>query len=224
MIVTDRDGGVSTGGRASLDLGTIGHPDPASVATNHEVLRLAWAVDDVAVMDQVHGSEVAWAEPGGWVVPRADALLARVPGRGLLARAADCVPIALADAEAHLVGVVHAGRQGVVAGVVSAAVGALRDAGATHLRAWVGPRVCGQCYEVPDDLAAEVERVVPGTRSRTSWGTPALDLGAAVIAQLGAAEVEVTDLGGCTIEDESLFSYRRQGVDSGRHAIGVVLR
>jgi len=136
----------------------------------------------------------------------------------LLVRAADCVPVLLADPDAGVVGAAHAGRQGVAAGVVPATVEAMRDLGAREVTAWVGPHVCGDCYEVPVALRDEVADVVPDTRATTSWGTPALDLGAGVRRQLDDAGVRVVDVSTCTRTSPDLFSYRRDGAGSGRLA------
>jgi copper oxidase (laccase) domain-containing protein len=86
--------------------------------------------------------------------------------------------------------------------------------------------VCGRCYELPAELADAVAAVVPEAKATTSWGTPAADIGAGVVAQLRAAEVDVDDIGAevCTIEDERFYSYRRQGNSSGRFGALVVLR
>ncbi len=171
----------------------------------------------MADLSQVHGGDVVRAAPGG---PRAsaDALVTGEADVVLLVRAADCVPVLLADPAVGVLGAAHAGRQGVAAEVVPHTVAAMRDLGARALTAWVGPHVCGSCYEVPEDLQDEVADKVPATRSTTSWGTPALDLGAGVRAQLEADGVEVVDVGVCTRESPDLFSYRRDGADSGRLA------
>jgi len=71
---------------------------------------------------------------------------------------------------------------------------------------------------VPAQLRDQVAAVVPATRSETSWGTPALDLGAGVAAQLAAAGVPAVLVDRCTLEDEQLHSYRRDGAGSGRLA------
>jgi len=63
----------------------------------------------------------------------------------------------------------------------------------------------------------------PATRATTSWGTPSLDVGAGVRAQLDREGVEVVDRTRCTIESPDLFSYRREGQLSGRQA-GVIRR
>lgn len=90
---------------------------------------------------------------------------------------ADCVPIVLvgdrAGGERPVLAVVHAGRPGVASGVVPAAVARMRGLGASSLSAWIGPSVCGNCYEVPADMRDDVAARVPAARCTTSRGTPA---------------------------------------------------
>lgn len=190
--------------------------------------NLALLLDDfapgcvVADLSQVHGRHVAVAAPGE---PRSegDGIVTDQPDVVLLVRAADCVPVLLADPAAGVLGAAHAGRPGVAAGVVPATVAAMRDLGARDVTAWIGPHVCGACYEVPADLQDEVAAAVPATRATTSWGTPSLDLGAGVRAQLEEAGAQVVDVAACTRESPDLFSYRRDGAGSGRLA-GLIRR
>ena len=202
-----------------LDLGDLA-PDDVRAAGLAEVAEATGATP--FLMHQVHGAAVHVVRDPDDPRPDADALVTDRPGIALLARAADCVPVLLV-AEGGQIGAVHAGREGVRRGVVAAAVETLRELGATGLRAWVGPHICGRCYEVPDELRAEVAAAVPATHASTSWGTPALDLGAGVLAQLADAGVPAVDLGRCTREDDALHSHRRDGAAAGRLA-GVVWR
>jgi YfiH family protein len=202
-----------------LDLGDLASPGVRDAALA-EVAAATGATP--YVMHQVHGASVHVVDGPIGDVPDADALVTGESGVALLTRAADCVPVLLV-AETGQVGAVHAGREGVRRGVVTAAVERLRELGATDMRAWVGPHICGACYEVPEEMRAEIAAVVPATYATTSWGTPALDLGAGVLAQLGAAGVPAAEVGGCTREDETLHSHRRDGSAAGRLA-GVVWR
>jgi YfiH family protein len=192
----------------------------------------------VVRMRQVHGNHVhlvdrAWLEgsrlraedvPAGATVElvaarslvEADGLVTDVPGVALLVRVADCVPVLLADPERAVVGAAHAGRNGLVAGVVPATLARMRALGAERVVAWVGPSICGRCYEVPVELQREVVASVPEAAAETAWGTPAVDVGAGVVAQLRAEGVEVVDASRCTREDEELWSYRRDGAAAGR--------
>jgi YfiH family protein len=224
---TSRVGGTSDGPWESLNLGTSNGDDPANVQRNIELVANGFDVDRLVRMTQVHGSDVAWTdEVAAGAVPVADALLTDQPGVGVLVRVADCTPIVLVAAQEPLAGVVHCGREGLVRGVVPAALAAMRDRGASKIEAWVGPRACGRCYELPEAMADAVAAVVPEARSTTSWGTPAIDIGVGVVAQLQAGGVRVTDLGvkECTIEHDEWYSYRRQGQDSGRFGAIAVIR
>jgi YfiH family protein len=197
------------------------------VAHNLELVREAVGADRLVRMTQVHGSDVVWADAvGDGDVPVADALLTDRPGVAVLVRVADCTPVVLAADELPLAAVVHCGREGLVKGVVPAAVRALRERGARGVRAWLGPRACGRCYELPAEMADAVAEVVPQARATTSWGTPSVDVGAGVLAQLAAESVAASDLGAheCTIEHDRWFSYRRQGQHSGRFGAVAVVR
>ena len=230
VAFTDRHGGVSQGPFASLNLALDGADDPAARAENLRRVLADFAPGDaLADVRQVHGARihvVAAVEPADRDRPEADGVLTALPGVVAAVRAADCVPVLLADLETGVVGAVHAGRNGVVAGVVSAAVARMRELGAGAITAWVGPHVCGGCYEVPERLRDEVAALVPQTRATTSWGTPALDLGAGVRAQLAAAPggpMHVVDVSACTLEADHLYSHRRDSGRAGR-IMGLVRR
>ena len=234
LAFTDRHGGVSGAPFDSLNLGWSGGDDPAALALNHRLLMDDFApgdgVERLAELGQVHGNDVVVVGPEG---PRhdvhdhlhgiGDGLVTAEPGITLSVRAADCVPVLFADVEAGVVAACHCGRPGVVAGIVPATLGVMRELGATSVTAWVGPHVCGRCYEVPQPLQDDVCAIEPATRATTSWGTPSLDIGAGVRAQLGREGVTVVDLSRCTRESPDLFSYRRDGALSGRQA-GVIRR
>lgn len=226
LAFTDRFGGVSGVPYDELNLARDGGDDPQARAENHRLLMADFAPDDVvADLRQVHGAAVETAGAEGFAdAPAADGVVTAAPGVTLLVRAADCVPVLLADPGAGLVAAVHSGRPGLLAGVVPATVQRLRDLGARDLTAWIGPHVCGACYEVPAELQAEVGAAVPASVATTSWGTPSLDIGAGVRAQLEAAQVAVVDLSVCTRESPALYSYRRDGADAGRHAGLIRLR
>jgi polyphenol oxidase len=233
VAFTDRHGGFSGGPFASLNLAAAPGDDPETVERNVDRVARAFAgvpagaaAPSVVRMRQVHGSQVHVVDSSspGADPPVADALVTRLPEVVLMVRVADCVPILLADLRAGVMGAVHAGRPGLVAGVVPRAIEAMRTLGADSLRAWVGPHVCGACYEVPADLRAEVSAVVPEAYADTSWGTPSVDVGAGVMAQMREAGVDLIDRSRCTIEDEDLFSYRRHGRASGRLAGLIRLR
>ncbi|MCK7622113.1 peptidoglycan editing factor PgeF [Streptomyces sp. RS10V-4] len=213
---TDRWGGVSAAPYEQLNLGGAVGDDPAAVRTNRERAARALGLDPAAVvwMNQVHGRDVAVVD-GPWTgdpVPSVDALVTTRRGLALVVLTADCTPVLLADPVAGVAGAAHAGRPGLVAGVVPAVLAAMTGLGAepSRILAYTGPSVCGRCYEVPEAMRAEVAAVVPESRSTTSWGTPAVDVTAGVRAQLAAGGVQLREQSAiCTRESADHYSYRR---------------
>lgn len=178
-----------------------------------------------ARLNQVHGVDVVAVTEAGppalEPIPTGDALVTATTGIGLMIRVADCVPVLLADVNAGVVGAAHAGRDGTRDDVVTHTVDRMRElAGpaAGEIIGWIGPHVCGRCYEVPETMRAEVSAAVPATYAVTRAGTPALDLGAGVRSQLDKAGVTAREVSGCTLEERRLHSYRRDGMASGRFA------
>jgi YfiH family protein len=223
LAFTDRFGGVSAAPFDELNLSVSGADDEHAKAENHRLLLADFAPGArLADLYQVHGREVVVAEPG--TRPEADGIVTTSYDVVLMVRAADCVPVLLADARAGVIGAAHAGRRGMALGVVPATVERMRELGADRITAWLGPSVCGSCYEVPEQLREEVAVVEPASRATTSWGTPALDVAAGVRAQLERAGALVEDVRACTCEREDLYSYRRDRAAAGRQAGLIRLR
>ncbi|WP_437112429.1 peptidoglycan editing factor PgeF [Streptomyces cinnamoneus] len=217
---TDRWGGVSAAPYAELNLGGAVGDDPAAVLANRERAAGALGLDPAAVvwMNQVHGKDVAVVD-GPWQagqtggIPAVDAVVTARRGLALAVLTADCTPVLLADPVAGIAGAAHAGRPGLLAGVVPAVVEEMLRLGADPARilAHIGPSVCGSCYEVPEDMRAEVAAAVPEAHATTRRGTPAVDVAGGVVAQLGRAGVTVAGRSPvCTLESADHFSYRRE--------------
>lgn len=227
---TDRWGGVSAAPYAERNLGGAVGDDPAAVRTNRERTARSLGLDPAAVvwMNQVHGKDVAVVDgpwPAGEAIPSVDAVVTARRGLALAVLTADCTPVLLADPVAGIAGAAHAGRPGLVAGVVPAVVEAMAGLGADPARivAHLGPSVCGGCYEVPETMRADVAAVVPEAWATTRKGTPAVDVAAGVHAQLGRMGVRTMSRSHiCTLESADHFSYRRERV-TGRLASYVWL-
>ncbi|NUK05010.1 peptidoglycan editing factor PgeF [Streptomyces lunaelactis] len=213
---TDRWGGVSAVPYDELNLGGAVGDDPAAVLTNRTIAAKSLDLDPdrVVWMNQVHGTDVAEVD-GPWgegPIPQVDGLVTARRGLTLAVLTADCTPVLLADPVAGVVAAAHAGRPGMVAGIVPAAVEAMTSLGAEPSRiiARTGPAVCGRCYEVPERMRADVAAVEPAAWSETGWGTPAVDVTAGVHAQLEALGVRDRQASPvCTLESRDHYSYRR---------------
>jgi YfiH family protein len=224
-VTTTRAGGASKPPFDTFNLGDHVGDDPAAVAANRR--RLAETIglgdDGIVWMNQVHSSTVAVVDEStdrSVPVPDTDALVTACRRLALAVVTADCVPVLLADARAGVVGAAHAGRVGAQNGIVVRTVEAMRSLGAhvEDISALLGPAVSGRNYEVPEEMAAEVEAALPGSRTTTAKNTPGLDLRAGIVRQLTDLGVTAIDVDPrCTVADRNLFSHRR-GAPTGRLA------
>lgn len=181
-------------------------------------------------MNQVHSADVRSVQPvqrTSWLEPPAptcDGLLDPTGSHALAVMVADCLPVLFVGRTAAndqtLTAATHAGRRGLLDGILTRTVEQLRANGAQRIEAVIGPSICGRCYEVPAQMAAESEALHPGIRTQTRWGTEGLDLPAAAGRELEQLGVEVRQSGACTLEDENYYSYRRS-TKAGRLA-GVI--
>ena len=219
-----RAGGVSTGPYASLNGSLSGGDDPALVAENRaRIARTLGAEPGHMVgLHQVHGAEVAtvrepWMPGQG---PRADAMVTRRPGVVLAIVTADCTPVLLADAGAGVVGAVHAGWRGAVAGVLEATVAAMVALGArpAHIAAAIGPCIRQPSYEVAADLRDAVLAASPDAAELFGAGRPGhwqFDLAGYCAKRLsGVATVDTVDAD-TLAEPERFFSHRRRTLAGG---------
>lgn len=226
-LFTGRGGGAGRGDFASLNLALHVGDEARTVRRNRDLVAAEIGAP-LRFVQQVHGTAVHVVEdaaPGPVVT--ADALVTARSDVALAIMVADCLPVLLSDPAAGVVGAAHAGRRGLLDGVLERTVEQMERLGADprRLTAAIGPSVCGACYEVPAALREEAAARVPATWSTTSWGTPALDLRAGALERLrgvgmAAEAVEVDHP--CTLEDEDFFSYRRSA-RTGRSA-GVIRR
>jgi hypothetical protein len=166
VLVTTRNGGVSSGPYASLNLGLHVEDRPADVLENRR--RVAAALDadpaDFVFCKQAHSNHVhlvTAADRGRGTLSQddavqdTDALVTAEPGVVLTVMVADCVPIVLYDPVAQVLSCVHAGWRGTVARVSEAAVSAMRSLGARpeNIIAAMGPAIPPDRYQVGEDVA-----------------------------------------------------------------------
>ncbi len=238
--LTTRTGGVSQGGYASANLATHVGDCPDAVAENRR--RLVAALGSRPLwLNQVHGVTI-WdgdrhtafvhnqvgfpalsplsptSEADG--PPTADGAVTATPRQWLALLTADCLPVVLAATEGRRVAVAHAGWRGLAAGILEVAASAV----GAPFAAWIGPAICGCCYEVDQPVLAALARREPlptGAICKSSRpGHFRVDLAAIAAARLfqhGA--VAVVQSGWCTLEaPETWYSHRREGPNTGRFA------
>jgi polyphenol oxidase len=241
VLFTDRTGGVSGGCFASANLAEHVGDDPRLVAENRRRAMAALAGASEPECEHVgpgvwigaafrHGADVSVVDRATVErhraglrpdeLPAVDALVTACPDAVLAMLGGDCAPVALVGD--HAVAAAHVGWRGLQAGVVEAAVTALRAVSPGPIRALVGPTVGPCCYEFGShDLDAVTERIGSHVRSSTRAGAPALDLPAGLRSELARTGVDPVDvMGVCTACSDRHFSYRRDGT-TGRQAVLV---
>lgn len=246
-VCTSRRGGVSQGAFASMNIGDAVDDDPAAVAANRRRLLECLGGAQPVYLRQVHGTRVVEldaATPAG-AVPQADASVTATPGIACVVQTADCLPVLFAAPASSGVAAAHAGWRGLAGGILESTVEALcgiSGAQPGDLRAWLGPCIGPQHFEVgadvleafgvgserPDSVAACFVAADPRASTHTpphpepKWRA---DLPALARLRLFAAGVRQISGGDrCTAADGSrFFSFRRDRV-CGRMAAAVWLR
>lgn len=226
MVFTSRAGGVSTSPYASFNLGDHVGDNPDHVAQNRQRLARTLGVDlsQFVWMEQLHTNTVTVVEgPQAAPVEATDSVVTREVGLALCVLVADCVPVLLSDHAAGVIAATHAGRLGARNGIVRKTVETMVELGASpaNIQALMGPAAAGASYELPEDMAMDVEQHLPGSLTRTAKGTPGVDIRAGLVRQLFSMGVTHVDSDPRdTVTDADFFSYRREGT-TGRQA-GVV--
>ena len=223
MVFTSRAGGVSAAPYDSFNLGTHVGDDAADVAANRARLAqiLGLPEERFVWMEQLHTNTVTLIDgPSATPVEATDALVTREKNLALCVLVADCTPVLLSDHTAGVIGAAHAGRMGARNGIVKNTVEAMVGLGAepSRIQVLLGPAAAGESYEVPEGMALDVEKHLPGSRTRTKKGTPGIDVRAGLVRQLMSLGVTHIDADPRdTITDKDFFSHRREGV-TGRQA------
>ncbi|MCG7236295.1 peptidoglycan editing factor PgeF [Corynebacterium sp. ACRQP] len=226
MVFTSRAGGVSAAPYDSFNLGTHVGDDAADVAANRARLAqiLGLPEERFVWMEQLHTNTVTLIDgPSATPVEATDAIVTREKNLALCVLVADCTPVLLSDHTAGVIGAAHAGRMGARNGIVKNTVEAMVGLGAepSRIQVLLGPAAAGESYEVPEGMALDVEKHLPGSRTRTRKGTPGIDVRAGLVRQLMSLGVTHIDADPRdTITDKDFFSHRREGV-TGRQA-GVI--
>jgi polyphenol oxidase len=203
---------------------------PADLAHDRRAAGEAMGLDfgRVHLMRQCHGASVGVVDastPVGAEFDGVDVLVTAEADRPLAVAVADCGPVLLTGP--RTVAVVHAGRLGVERGAVGAALATMRELGdaAATVRAVLGPAIGGCCYEVPAELRDRFSVAHPEAAAVTTWGTPSLDLPAAVRRQLQDAGVShIRQVGGCTRCDPERRWFSHRADPAAGRQLGVVVR
>lgn len=235
-VCTTRDGGVSAGPYASLNLGDHVGDAAEAVTANRRIFAAALQARPV-FMQQVHGSRVAHlsaATPDG---VQSDACVTTDAGIACTIMIADCLPVLFATADGKAVAAAHAGWRGLAGsageGVLEAAcreLWAASGAGAAETLAWLGPCIGPQAFEVGPEVKAAFEATDPDCSTlfmphgNGKWLADLQGLARRRLHALGVERVHGNDgtSSWCTVSGPSrFFSHRRDCGISGRFAAAI---
>lgn len=180
--------------------------------------------DRVAVIDSVPVS--------GETVEGIDALVTKMRDVALCINTADCVPVLLHDSEAGVAAAAHCGWRGTVNDLLPKTLAAMERLGAhpKNIRAYMGPSICRDCFEVGEDVASVFREVFPQEEGIVidGAGKPHVDLGRAIACRLmrGGVRMEnISEPSECSrCNPQRFFSARALGIESGRTLSAVMMR
>jgi len=228
-----RQGGVSAGIYASLNVGRGSRDDPGAVAENRARAagHFGAEVGHLLTCYQIHSTIAVSADaPWGAAKHEADGVVTTTPGLVCGALAADCAPVLFADAEARVVAACHAGWRGALGGIVQATVEKMVEAGAepSRITAVVGPCIGPASYEVGldflDAFMAKAPEAEAFFRPGATNDKRMFDLPAFVLDRLARAKVGQTSwIGHDTCAEEALFFSNRRAVKRSEGDYGRLL-
>ena len=216
-----RQGGVSKGRYASLNLGAHVGDDDAAVLENRRRLKARCDLPaEPGWLSQVHGTTVA-VEPVAGALTTADAAFTSNAAVVCAVLTADCLPVLISSTDGSELAVAHAGWRGLNAGVLEATVGEF-SVPPGKILVWLGPAISQTAFEVGGEVrdaflandAAAADSFVENRQGR--WQADLYALARQRLARIGIKQV----FGGnfCTYADSGrFFSYRRDG-ECGRMA------
>jgi polyphenol oxidase len=229
--MTTREGGVSQGPFASLNLSASVGDAPEAVAQNRRRVQAAWGLP-FFTPHLVHGAAVVRISAASLQEPRpqADACWSTDPSLACAVTAADCLPVLFSTADGRAVAAAHAGWRGLAAGVLEHTVQALcqgTGCAAAELHAWLGPCIGPKHFEVGPDvlLAFGADRSNPPPAFIPRGDRWLANLPALAQERLQRAGLrQVSGDASCTYAEPSrFFSFRRDRV-TGRMLAAIACR
>jgi polyphenol oxidase len=213
---------VSNPGMSDSDMG-INTITPLDVTERNRasfIEQIGLDPQKLAIVRQVHGADVLYADKAG-ILGDADGLVTNIPGLSVGVLVADCAAVLVCDPQKHVVGAFHAGWRGAVGGILVNGIQKMRELGGTTFTVWVSPCIGLEAFEVGQEVAQQFPDEFVDTVNHVK---PHVDLKGFIVGQLqdiGVHRDRIYTDSRCTFHDSQLYSYRRQGKESGR-MLGVI--
>lgn len=219
-VTTTRDGGVSQADFAAFNLGAHVGDDAIHVATNRSILRDALHLPSEPIwLNQTHSTRCVLVESPD-VNRNADAAITRQPKHVLAIMTADCLPIVLCDQQGTEIAAIHAGWRGLAQGILDNTTMLMQNA-MQQCIAWIGPAICGRCYETGAEVLDQFVTHYPFapqafTRIDQQWYADLPKMATLILNELGIGAVYPSHA--CTFEENSQYYSYRRAAQTGRIA------
>jgi YfiH family protein len=216
-----RHGGVSPAPYHSLNLGMNTGDKEGNILENRRLLleSVGFRADQMAVMHQIHGSEVKMVNHAGFY-PDIDGMVTNTPDVMLCVGIADCAAILLADPIKRVIGACHSGWRGTAANIASETIEAMKILGAKprQMMAFISPCIGMENFEVGHEVAAQFDPTF--VHEIEGKAKPHIDLKGVIVQQLREAGIHLDGIEvstQCTVADtETFFSFRAEAGRTGR--------
>jgi YfiH family protein len=236
-FITEREGGVSVGEKASLNLSFSVDDSPENVLENR--LRLASALglplEKIVFPHQAHTDNIAIVDHSDYrdSFDDTDALITNEAGICLTVFSADCAPILLFEPEKRVIAAIHAGWRGAVKKIAGKTIQKMKnDFGCNpeHIIAGIGPCISVSSYEVGDTVIEEVRNnfdTADLLLENVKNGKAHFNLPEAVkvsMMEQGVKAENIETAGICTYRESSRFFSARRSKEAGRFAAGLYMK
>lgn len=213
-LITTRNGGVSSGVYASLNVGAHVGDDPQCVAQNRAIVQAQVPVS-LAYLNQIHSATVVQAANSIHTPLDADASWDNSGNVACAVMTADCLPVLFCDRAGTVVAAAHAGWRGLAGGVLQNTVAAM-NVEPIEIMAYFAPAIGVDAFEVGQDVYDAFCSQLPHAQQAfhaIKDGKYLADI--YLLAKQILQNEGVTQIYGgehCTVlERDTFFSYRRDG-------------
>jgi len=213
-LFTDRFGGVSKTLYESLNLALHVEDNHLDVKQNREILAKKIGTRNLIFMDQIHSDHIeVIRDLNIKKVLKTDAMISNIPDLALCVMVADCIPVLFFDEVRNVIGVAHAGRNGVKKKIAVKTIQKMIDEFSSKIediKVILGPGIQKCCYEVQKDAISGFENYLHVREGKTY-----LDIVGKCkddLKNIGVRDTNIEATSVCTSCDTKYFSYRRDGI------------
>lgn len=171
--------------------------------------------ENLVFAEQVHGNEVFICPKnlGGLIKLGVDALISRNKNQILVIKTADCLPILIYDRKKKQVAGVHAGREGLIKGVLPKVIKILNTDN-RNLLVGIGPHIRKCCYflrKKAKDVLNKKEILSFIEKRKEKYYLSLTDIAISQLVKCGVKKENIEDLGICTFcNNKNFYSFRYQ--------------